>query len=270
MKTRVISAIVVIAIVVFCMAFHPVTRLLFVIGLGLGACYEILKALKSADYQPMKWPAYLYWLLSCGAIVAGFDMQWILFLIVILTIAGFVVKCLKPSISDRDLFASLVPVLYPLLFMTLVVDIVWSVEDYWPMIFISGVLAVVLCDTFALFTGRKFGKHKLSPVISPNKTVEGLIGGMIFGTLSGLLVYYLLPVCGFEVLSLPFCLISAFFASGVGVFGDLAASSIKREAGIKDYSKLIPGHGGILDRIDSSIFAIPTVYVIYTIFTFIE
>lgn len=267
MKTRVISAIIVIAIVVFCMAFNPITRLIFVAGLGLGACYEILKAFKSAGFQPMKWPAYAYWVLSCCMIIAGLDMQWIVFLIVLLTIVAFIVKCLKPSISDKDLFASLVPILYPLVFMTLIVDIVWSVAGYWPMIFISGVLAVVLCDTFALFTGRRFGKHKLSPVISPNKTVEGLIGGMIFGTLSGFAVYFLLPLCGLSVMNLPFCLISAFFASGVGVFGDLAASSVKREAGIKDYSKLIPGHGGILDRIDSSIFAIPVVYMIYMIFT---
>lgn len=266
MKTRVISAIVVIAIVLFCMAFHPVSRLIFVGVLGLGACHEILNAFKQAGYKPLLWPAYLFWIASCGIIIAKLDVQWIVFSMVLITILAFIQKCLKPTITDKDLFASLVPMIYPLLFMTLIVNIVWNVADYWPMIFISGVLAVVLCDTFALFTGKAFGKHKLSPVISPNKTVEGLIGGMIFGTLSGLAVYFLLPVFDLPVMNLAFCLIAAFFASGVGVFGDLAASSVKREAGIKDFSKLIPGHGGILDRIDSSIFAIPVVYMIFTIF----
>lgn len=266
MKTRVISAIVVIAIVVFCMGFHPVSRVLFVGALGLMACHEILSAFKKGGYQPLIWPAYIFWIGSCLMIVGNLDMLWIIFLIVVITIVAFIEKCLKPSITDKDLFSSLVPILYPLLFTSLIFDIVWTVDEYWPMIFISGVLAVVLCDTFALFTGKMFGKHKLSPVISPNKTIEGTVGGMIFGTLSGLLVYFLLPLCGFSVLNLAFCMLSAFFASGVGVFGDLAASSIKREAGIKDFSKLIPGHGGILDRIDSSIFAIPVVYLIYTIF----
>ena len=88
---------------------------------------------------------------------------------------------------------------------------------------------------------------------------------MVFGTLSGAIVYVVLNQTSLEVMSLPFCLISAFFASLVGVFGDLAASSVKREASIKDYSKLIPGHGGIMDRVDSAIFAIPMVYVIYQI-----
>lgn len=265
MLVRVISAIVVIAIVLFCMVCNPVTRLFFIVAVSFMACYEMLNAIKKGGYKPLHWPAYVYTAGSAATIICHVDTQWILLLLVLIVMAAFTQRCLRPTMTDRDLFASLAPIFYPLLLITIITQIIWENSEYWPMIFLLGVIAVVFCDSFALFTGRAFGKHKMCPTISPKKTVEGLIGGMIFGTLSGLLVYFALPLFGLKVLEIPFCMIAAFFASGIGVFGDLAASTVKREAGIKDYSKLIPGHGGILDRIDSSIFAIPMVYVIFMI-----
>lgn len=109
-----------------------------------------------------------------------------------------------------------------------------------------------LTDTFALFSGKYFGKHKLS-VISPSKTIEGSIGGSLLGSLCTTLIY--LSLTGFNnnffiVLTITFVL------SIFGQVGDLLFSSIKRIYGIKDFSNIIPGHGGILDRLDSVLFVL--------------
>ena len=113
---------------------------------------------------------------------------------------------------------------------------------------------VLLCDAFCYFIGTKFGKHKLSKVISPNKTVEGAIGGTVVSVLCMLPVCVLLGIVWYKALIL--CLVIDIFAQ----IGDLCESMIKRDAGVKDSGDVIPGHGGFLDRCDSYILAIPVMY----------
>ncbi len=111
-------------------------------------------------------------------------------------------------------------------------------------------------DTFAYFSGYLFGKHKLCPDISPKKTKEGAVGGILGSMLlSGLFVYYLINPDW-----LIHGLVLGFLGSIAGQMGDLVASMFKRRLGIKDYGNLIPGHGGVLDRIDSILFTAPVVY----------
>ena len=116
-----------------------------------------------------------------------------------------------------------------------------------------------LSDTGAYFAGRAFGRHKLAPVISPNKTIEGVIGGVL-GAVVGVLLYcvVLQKAFRFEVhyLYVP---VYGILGSLGAVFGDLCFSAIKRQTGIKDYGNLIPGHGGILDRFDSMTVVAPLV-----------
>ena len=119
------------------------------------------------------------------------------------------------------------------------------------------VLAAFGTDIFAYFTGKLFGKHKLCPSISPKKTVEGSIGGVAGSVvLCGLFGYFFLPG-GFVV-----CIIIGIVGGIVSQLGDLSASVMKRKMGIKDWSSMIPGHGGVLDRIDSLLFTAPMVYYI--------
>lgn len=116
-----------------------------------------------------------------------------------------------------------------------------------------------LSDTGAYFAGRAFGRHKLAPVISPNKTVEGMFGGML-GAVLGVVIYCLVLkwLFAFEVnyLYIP---VYGILGSVAAVFGDLCFSAVKRQTGIKDYGNLIPGHGGILDRFDSMMVVAPLV-----------
>lgn len=115
-------------------------------------------------------------------------------------------------------------------------------------------------DTFAYFCGRAFGKHKLCPSVSPKKTVEGAIGGVVGCVLCVVLyVYIISKTCAMQA-NLINAAVLALIASVFSQFGDLAASCIKREYGVKDYGNLIPGHGGILDRFDSAILIAPLIY----------
>ena len=116
-------------------------------------------------------------------------------------------------------------------------------------------LAIVwAADSGAYFAGRKFGKVKLSPRISPNKTVEGMIGGVVAGMILALVAA---PFAGASMKELPYVAIVAIWTILFSVVGDLFESLLKRHVGVKDSSHLIPGHGGVLDRIDSILAALP-------------
>lgn len=113
-----------------------------------------------------------------------------------------------------------------------------------------------LSDSGAFFVGRSHGKTKLAPALSPNKTVEGSAGGFVCAILAAILYGLILHWCGYRV-NIAVMAVYGFFGSLAGQAGDLAFSAIKREHGIKDYSNLLPGHGGMLDRFDSTIFTAP-------------
>lgn len=115
-------------------------------------------------------------------------------------------------------------------------------------------MIVWAADSGAYFAGRKFGKTKLSPRISPNKTVEGLVGGVVAGMIVALAAA---PLAGASMKELPYVAIVAIWTILFSVVGDLYESLLKRHVGAKDSSHLIPGHGGVLDRIDSVLAALP-------------
>ena len=121
------------------------------------------------------------------------------------------------------------------------------------------------CDTCAYCTGMLFGKHKLAPVLSPKKSIEGAIGGVAGSALLGFL-YALVLGNRMTAIDEPLmvCTIACAISAVISQIGDLAASAIKRNHNIKDYGKLIPGHGGILDRFDSMIFTAPAIYFALT------
>ena len=110
-------------------------------------------------------------------------------------------------------------------------------------------------DTFAFIIGMNFGRHKLAPKISPKKTIEGFVGGVVFSIILGIILeqYYIQEEFNWIIIAL--------IASVFGTIGDLIESKLKREANLKDSSNLIPGHGGFLDRLDSFIFALPFIYL---------
>ena len=117
-------------------------------------------------------------------------------------------------------------------------------------------------DAAALFTGMAMGRHKLAPNVSPHKTREGALGGLVGGAVGMLLfriVYFLISEVQFHV---GWCVVLGLLGAAAGQLGDLVFSAIKRQYGIKDYGKLLPGHGGVLDRFDSVIFTAPLTWLL--------
>ncbi len=123
-------------------------------------------------------------------------------------------------------------------------------------------VAAFMSDSAALFTGMACGKHKLAPKASPKKTVEGAVGGLVGGIVGMVLFRIVFFFVTVQALSIGWCMVIGLVGAFMGQLGDLSFSVIKRQCGIKDYGRLLPGHGGVLDRFDSVIFAAPVVWMI--------
>ncbi len=148
------------------------------------------------------------------------------------------------------------------LFLALIPDIV---ESYRPELLI-GIFAIIWTnDSFAYVTGRLFGKHKLMKRISPKKTIEGFVGGLLMAMGAGIALHFYLASTGRDDYSIYDWAIIAFVVAFFGTIGDLIQSKIKRQAAVKDSGSIMPGHGGIFDRMDSIIFAAPFAYLTFLI-----
>lgn len=120
-------------------------------------------------------------------------------------------------------------------------------------------------DTFAYIVGKSMGRHKLFPSISPKKTIEGFFGGLVFACIASYFIHRFTGSLNFNIwLSL------AVVMSTLGTFGDLIESKLKREAGVKDSGTLMPGHGGLYDRLDSILFASPFIYLVLIVFEYVS
>jgi len=137
--------------------------------------------------------------------------------------------------------------------------------DFSPEILISVFLLVWANDTFAYLIGKGFGKRKLKESISPKKTVEGFLGGII-GTL--IVSFFIYKYSG--LYSIPIWFLLAILIAVLGTIGDLIQSKFKRKAGVKDSGKLMPGHGGLYDRLDSIIFASPFIYAFLLLLDYVS
>lgn len=262
MKTRVIAGVVLLPLLLLVVLAAPkvVTAVLFG-AMSAIAAYELLtgtglvKSLRLNIYAA----AMAFWTcLWCGL---GIGYHWLLLGILLywIVLMAEVMGSAMKLTFDKVALCLVAGILLPLLLGALVRIHSWDKGRYF--IFVPFIFAF-LSDTGAYFAGLKFGKHKLAPVISPKKTIEGVIGGMAAAVV-GMLVY-----CG--VLQLAFqmkpnyllAVLYGILGSGTSVFGDLCFSVIKRQTGIKDYGNLIPGHGGILDRFDSMMLAGPLAEVL--------
>lgn len=229
--------------------------------LSLLGMYEFYKVVKSKNIQPITVAGYLLCIVYYITLNKTIDYRMSFFLLIITV---FIIMCIPVLDTDYnfiDISITILAFLYVAVFFSFIVLVnnkTYGNYLVW-LIFISS----WLCDTTAYYTGKAFGKRKLCPKVSPKKTVEGSIGGMLGSTIACGVFGYVINLNGVSILIYHFFLIGAI----CGVFcqfGDLTASSIKRYIGVKDYSNLIPGHGGILDRFDSILFASVVVYYYIT------
>lgn len=135
--------------------------------------------------------------------------------------------------------------------------------DFVPELIVAVFILVWSNDTFAYLIGKNFGKHKLLERISPKKTIEGFLGGMLGALLAGFIIFKLLEIYRpMDAIKYPLWLwiVMAIIVAIFGTIGDLIQSKFKRQAGVKDSGIIMPGHGGLYDRLDSIIYASPFVY----------
>lgn len=123
-------------------------------------------------------------------------------------------------------------------------------------------VAAFCSDSSALFTGMACGRHKMAPLVSPHKTVEGALGGIAGGVVGMVIFRIVFYFCTLVPLHIGWCVVIGLVGALMGELGDLSFSVIKRQVGIKDYGRLLPGHGGVLDRFDSVLFAAPMIWMI--------
>ena len=198
--------------------------------------------------------------------------------IVLLVIALVVsIKCIlflfydniqKISTSSKYLYL-LGYIILPFIFIT---EISFGVNDYNPKIIIGLFILIWTNDTFAYIVGKSIGRTKLFEKISPKKTIEGFLGGIVFAVLAGYLIskYYIKANPQFSERSILIWTSIAVIVGIVGTIGDLIESKFKRIAGVKDSGSIMPGHGGILDRLDSVIFVAPIIFLFYQILNYVS
>ena len=269
LKERVISAailVVLFILVVFSNTLITTAAVLLIIEVAL---WEMYKAVGIGDK---------YALMILGALVPVFFLfdfsdgsQKIVYLAICLYLAAlFAVLVVRHNIyhfDDITRFFTLT-ILISLFFS----HIVWirqeSLVGLWNSVAIF--VGSWLTDTCAYFAGRAFGRHKLAPVISPKKTIEGSIGGIMGAALSMALYGFL--VGRFTALTADYgALVGLGLACGIiSQLGDLSMSAVKRQYNIKDYGNIMPGHGGVMDRFDSVLFVAPLVYHFVRLFPIFE
>lgn len=277
MKTRVITAIIALALFIGILLLPPIVFTIALAGVILVMLYECYTATKADNLMKtvggissimMMLAMYPVFLLGESGLFGVFVAATV---VLLLYMAVVIIEHGKRSY--KDILSSG--------FMTLYITVsMWCIIFTKAFFEIEMMLLIFICawttDTFAYFSGRLFGKHKLIPNVSPNKTVEGAIGGVI-GAIICCLIYlfilYKLPTTDFIVNIWHW--VSYFIAVGLvgGIcsqIGDLIASSIKRDEDIKDFGWIFPGHGGVMDRFDSVMFISPVILIMimFALFAF--
>ncbi|TRX02742.1 phosphatidate cytidylyltransferase [Flavobacterium gawalongense] len=198
--------------------------------------------------------------------------------VVLLVIALVVsIKCIlflfydniqKISTSSKYLYL-LGYIILPFVFIT---KISFGIYDYNPKIIIGLFILIWTNDTFAYIVGKSIGRTKLFEKISPKKTIEGFLGGIVFAIFAGYLIskYYIKANPEFSDRSILIWTSIAVIVGIAGTIGDLIESKFKRIAGVKDSGNIMPGHGGILDRLDSVIFVAPIIFLFYQILNYVS
>ncbi len=254
--TRIISAIVYAAIFIFAIVFSSDTYIGLITFFGSVCLWEFSKIIK---LQNAVLP-----IISLIAIIAlnylkVLDTDKIIYLLIfcLLHSVYLIIDLYQKNYSNRNhflkSFTTISYLVLPFLFLSF---LPFLNGNYQPKLIIYTIIIIWTNDSFAYLVGKNFGKNKLFERISPKKTIEGFIGGFLFSVFAGFLIGRYSGI-----LTVQNWLILAIITSIFGTFGDLVESKFKRQANVKDSGTIMPGHGGLLDRLDSLFFLAPFVYL---------
>ena len=287
MIKRVITAAILIVIMALGIWFQGWPLRVILLVSMLMSTAEMYKAFRRIGYDPVRWSGYVYCVLAVlaqayYATLSGASLfasiSPAMFALIIGLLLAMTVIVFKGKVAFDSLVSTVFPMLYPGLFFSLII----TLQDLNTRT--ASTLALILAffiasvnDTFALFIGLRFGRHRLSPEISPKKSWEGSIAGLIasvgFAVLVPLGIRRVAPAfpeIARQLAEAPLPPLWAFavlglIAGGLSQIGDLVASLVKRHCGIKDFGTIFPGHGGMLDRMDGILFCGVACYVFFKI-----
>lgn len=269
MKARVIASLVLALVAIFVLLSGDWVVFAAVTVLNLLSVYELCKCFGFCKKQTWFVPLYMAVAVllaeaaSVSCIRSMMDACFFGMLLSLYLVLGFVLvlRHHKTGQVTEQAFFSLLAVSWVLVwFLSQAVNLRMELEQ-GKLLLWAVLVGACLTDTFALFTGKLFGRHPLAIHISPNKTIEGAVGGTVGAVLSMLIFGLVVRLIqsDFTVHYGAMALLGLLCALAAQI-GDLSMSALKREAGIKDFSEIIPGHGGVLDRMDSIIFVAPAAY----------
>jgi len=256
LKVRILTAILMSIATVIALVFSyiPYVTNIVVMMISAVGIYELFRAAKADKNRTMLMCSLGCNLLICMLPMTGYPQ------IVTVVFFGTIFICIRNmkmlnKYSFSDAYQAFAASGILMLFMRSIITLREAEGGLWFVVL--AILVCVITDSAAYLFGRKYGKHRLASLISPNKTVEGSIAGMI----STVIILTTAAMIAEHLCELQFdygyYIVYLMMASVVAQFGDLALSMIKRMAGIKDYGRILPGHGGMLDRIDSVVFVMP-------------
>lgn len=261
MKTRLITGVILLLIFVPLFVIGGLVFDITLLVLSMAGTWELSRMYRKGTEKPV-WLTGVEVLFSGGLfyLIKGFYqgepyIEGIFYIIILMFIIASLFSIFIEVFSSKELGNFFISILYPALGFGALAGL----RSFNDGLLVIGFLFMItiMTDVFAYVVGVNFGKHRLAVKISPKKSVEGSIGGTFFAILFTVLYVYLVKLEMIDTLTLNvFITIGLIFVISImGQMGDLVASKLKRDCGIKDYSNLFPGHGGVMDRFDSAIFA---------------
>ncbi|TNJ45737.1 phosphatidate cytidylyltransferase [Tamlana fucoidanivorans] len=267
---RSLSGLLYVALLIVCLCFEQLLILLFFV-FGLICMAEFNKLIQLKSYIPYIIFITLYIVFGYWHAVLDTSKGLNEFTQILMVLSIFVeLFLIKDLFSEKTipLFSTkrfLLTTFYLSSAFVFLILIANYYKDYNPNILLGSFILVWVNDSFAYLVGKNFGKQKLFEIISPKKTVEGFLGGLFFSCIAS---YFIATFT--ETLNSTNWLILSIIISVFGTLGDLIESKFKRQAGVKDSGVIMPGHGGLLDRLDSIIFAAPFVYLFLRILNYVS
>ncbi len=271
MKTRVITAIIFALIIIpVILLGHTLLGLIFFLFVGVVSMFEILRAAGLHKKIGVALPTYLVAVLLPFLVYFGKagtffkNCAIVFFLLALWYLVSAVFS--KGRLQLQDVAILFLMCLYVLISFNALYALEMHIVGQGKYGYELPFLVAWSTDIFAYLTGKAFGKHKLIPDVSPKKTVEGAIGGLCAGVLAAVIFGFVVRLIQDTYLpNYPALIAVGLVMSLFAMAGDLIASLVKRHYGIKDYGKLLPGHGGILDRFDSVLGAGPVPIILYEV-----
>jgi len=257
LRTRVISAVVGVPLLLYILYRGGLYWQGLFILIGIIGLNEYQRMMAQGGYKPLVTPSYL---LLLTAMYLKMYPDWLepgIFVILAISAAYMILRF--PQVKFADLALSMFAPLYLGFLLSYAIRMV-EFKMAFPIVLLAFLLTWS-SDIGGYFAGRFWGKHKLAPVLSPAKTCEGAVGATLLPVIIALIFF---QIVNMDAVNTAYVLLLGIIAGLLAQFGDLFESGLKRCFGVKDSGKLIPGHGGVLDRFDSFMFVIPWVYYFFT------